>query len=134
MSNSLMRGFYSGLIAGCIGGVVGLVFGLIGSMIGLYEIASIPITYIAGSFMLFSIIFGGIWGLLFFRFYDSIPGVGITKGLLFGLMLWMLKDLMTGSYIAFSLANIPIATTIMFGGFFLQAVYGLIIGVIYKKE
>ncbi|WP_455369982.1 hypothetical protein [[Eubacterium] cellulosolvens] len=134
MSNSLMRGFYSGLIAGCVGGIVGLIFGLIGSMIGLYELASIPITNILVSFMIFSIIFGGVWGLIYSRFYDSIPRVGITKGLFFGLMLWMLKDLMTGSYIAFSLGNIPIAITIIFGGFFLQAVYGLTIGILYKKK
>jgi hypothetical protein len=78
--------------------------------------------------MIWSIIFGAVYAML----YGSIPGKGVVKGLYFGLLIWMIKDIAAGSYTALIALEIDWAFALILIGFFMWIAYGLVLGYLYK--
>ncbi len=76
-------------MAGLVGGVVAIVFGAVGSSIGFFALAPLPVEYGTSISMAISIIFGAIYGAFYSRFHDLIPGKGVSKGLCWGLIIWL---------------------------------------------
>ena len=65
--------------------------------------------------------------------YDYIPGIGIKKGLVYGLIIWAIVILRMCILLAIHLfPQEAIALTIA-GFFSLGITYGLLIGILYKK-
>jgi hypothetical protein len=88
--------------------------------------------------LVFRIIHNTLWGVLFGLFfamvYDYVPATGIKKGLVYGLIIWIIAILRIGilSTIHGSL-NYAIPHTLA-GFFSICIVYGSLIGILYKKE
>ncbi len=83
--------------------------------------------------ILLTVIFGAIFGAMYARFHDQIPGDGASKGLYFGLMIWLVKDIAAGVYIGV-VDRIPSITIgLIYGGFFMWIAYGPVLGTLYKK-
>jgi hypothetical protein len=134
----------SGILAGAIAGIVaGIVNFALGPMLAQIEIIEIlggtweiwdPSFYVtfALAFISLALIWGTIFGLIYSRYYDSTPGRGVLKGLFFGLMIWFIKDVAAGSYVALIFVAINISTTLILVGFFMWVVYGLVLGYLYK--
>ena len=80
-----------------------------------------------------TVIFGPVVALVYSRFYDLIPGKSLKKGLNFGLMVWFIKDIMAGAYIAFGMMQPIIGVSLIVVGLYLWIIYGLVLGYLYKK-
>jgi hypothetical protein len=78
------------------------------------------------------IIWGAIFGLLFASLYGWIPGKGVVKGVYYGLLIWMIKDVAAGSYLALTIMEVNAAIMLIIG-FFWCIVYGPVLGYLYKK-
>lgn len=132
----MKRGPVTGAIAGLVAGIVGVIFGIIGRSWGL--VAFTPITlpvppqpdpYIAVIMIVLTIIFGAIFGTIYSRFYNQIPGKRFSKGVYFGLMIWLIKDVAAGAYVALVMGSPLIASSLIFPGFFMWIVFGLVMDV-----
>ena len=139
-----MRGFYSGLIAGIIAGVGATLWRIIESLLQLptaiagmltvetivyhlgYEIGQIGIT-------------GALFGILYARFYVASPSKRVKKGFIFGLIaflisnvLWAISFLLLGlmtwieEYFWFSLLWFQIGASYWI-------LYGVMLGIIYER-
>jgi len=80
------------------------------------------------------IIWGVIFGLLFASLYGWIPGKGVVKGLYYGLLIWVIKDVCAGSYLALTIFEVNSGIMLISAGFFMWIVYGPVLGILYKKE
>lgn len=145
-----LKSSYAGAIAGFIAGIVSIIFYYVGGMIGVYSLGAenirlaiirfvatrilgIPLDATLAVFtIIITIIFGAIFGVIYSKFYNSIPGQDIKKGLYFGLMIWLIKDIAGGTYVAL-MGGITFATELIFVGFFMWIVYGPIICKLYTK-
>jgi len=145
ISNPLMRGFYAGLIAGCVGGM-----GV--TIIRILEVAlSFPII-VYPYFLEFDMIinhlgysisahgiFGGIFGIIYLKFYNRIPSKGVKKGLIFGSIIFLIANLTWASSNFISWLFIGIEQSFIWAyefltaGFFIWIPYGILLGVIYEK-
>jgi len=87
--------------------------------------------------LLATISLGVIWctifSIIYARFYDKVPGKGVLKGLCFGMMIWLIKDIAAGSYVALIMVQTSVAASLIIIGFFMWIVYGLILGTFYKR-
>ena len=128
----IKSGVVAGIIAGVVAGVSGVLFGGLGAFLGLY--GTPPISLVAWTiyWMIITTIFGAIFGFLYETLYDSIPGEGIKKGAAAGLMVWLIKDIATGVYLGAEQAAVSVVA-IIWVGFFIWIVYGLVIGILYTK-
>ncbi len=145
-----LKSSYAGAIAGFAGSIAGLIFYYIGGMIGLYSVGpenirealirfiaerilGIPVdATLAVIFIIVTIVFGLIFGAIYSKLYESIPGKDIKKGLYFGLMIWLIKDIASGVYIGL-MGGGSLAIEFIFVGFFMWIVYGPIISKLYTK-
>jgi uncharacterized membrane protein YagU involved in acid resistance len=135
--NSLKKIIIAGVIAGFISSIVSIIF----DISGFYELFSVlphVLPMNVQSIVIFQIIQSIIWGIIFCAFYavfyDYIPGIGIKKGLVYGLIIWAIAVLRMNIlnaihlYIQFAVANTISAF------FSLAITYGILIGALYKKE
>jgi hypothetical protein len=132
MKNVILAGGVAGLIAGILAGAInyfGLLFGLGG--------IKIPLINAVVATVLLTIFFGAIFGLLYRALYESIPGEGVKKGFLFGLIIWLIKDITAGAFLLFvSSMNIyyaSAATNLVVVGSYQWMMYGLSLGFLYRK-
>ena len=123
----------AGAIAGLVAGIVGSIFAFIGVSSGL--IASPPgSTSTAGLMMIvLAIVWGAIFGMIYQRFHDGIPGKGIMKGLYFGLMIWLVKDIAAASFVGLINMATSLAVGLIYIGFFMWISYGYVLATLYKK-
>ena len=128
----MKSGVIAGSIAGFVGGIVSDIVGVIAINAGLLEMESANIAYSAVIGIVLSIMFGAIFGAIYSRFHDQIPGIGVSKGLFFGLMIYLIKDIAAGAYIGFVGGMHPAAIWLQ-SGFFIWITYGPLLGVLYKK-
>ena len=129
----MKSGVIAGATAGLVGGIVGDIVGAIGYYAGLFEMGSVDIAYASVIAIVLTIIFGAIFGAIYSRFHDQIPGIGVSKGLYFGLMIWFIKDIAAGACVGFVEGVIPSAIWLIFIGFFMWITYGPLLGALYKK-
>ena len=93
-----MRAFYSGLIAGIVGGAWVFLY-VYHSQI----LSGIPDPTASDwlNYLIYHVgivgIFGGIFGIVYSKFYASVPGKGVIKSLVFGLMMGMLANIFTST-------------------------------------
>jgi len=129
----MKRGVVAGAVAGLASGIAGVLFAAIGSQIGIFgtppNITPMEFTIY---WLIITTIFGAIFGVIYAKVYDSIPGKGILKGLTAGLAIWLIKDIATGAYLGAERAPVSVVA-IIWVGFFIWVVYGLVIGILYKK-
>jgi hypothetical protein len=95
-------------------------------------------TTIITSIMVTNVIWGIIFGFLYERFYDLIPGKGVMKGFVYGLLIWLVSNIRSVSIMGLALAYpftvAPWGITYLWGGFWAVVVaYGPVLGVLYKK-
>jgi len=137
----MKSGIFAGAIAGIVTGIVSFALGPMLAQIGIIEPlggtweiwdTSFYVTF-ALAFISLALIWGTIFGLIYSRYYDSTPGKGILKGLFFGLMIWLIKDVAAGSYVALMWVEISISAALIINGFFMWIAYGLVLGYLYKK-
>ena len=129
----MRSGVVVGAVAGVVGGIVGVIFAAVGTSIGLLEAPAGPIVEVVAAMIVLTIIFGAIWGAVYSKFHDLVPGMGVSKGLYFGLLIWLIKDIGAGAYLAFVDRIVPIAIGFVFLGFFMLISYGAVLGVLFRK-
>ncbi len=136
MKNVILAGVIAGLVSGIVSSLlvfVSLSIGLLGANI-IVSASQLQKTNSAISMILLTVIFGTIVALIYSKFYDSIPGKGLKKGLYFGLMIWFIKDIMGAAYIVLPMMQPAIiGVNVIVVGFYLWVIYGLVIGYLYKK-
>jgi hypothetical protein len=122
-------------------GIVNFVLGYMLSIIrvteplgGSWEIAQSLLMLIVLALFSLSVIWGIFFGVIYGRFFDNIPGKGVMKGLVYGILVWITKDVAAGSYVALIFMAAQISINLIIAGFFMWIVYGLILGYLYKKE
>jgi len=79
-------------------------------------------------------IFGAIFGVIYARFYPLIPDKGLMKGLYFGMMIWLIKDIAAGAYAAITMGAVAVGVSLVAGGVYMWIVYGLVLGALYRKQ
>jgi hypothetical protein len=128
----MKNGIVAGAIAGVAGGISAILFGGIGYYLGLYGLRVITVVEWSIYTMILTVIYGIIFGVIYAQVYNCFPGEGIWKGALAGLLIWFIKDVTTG--IDLGLEQEPISIiALIWVGFFTWIVYGLVIGLLYKK-
>ena len=124
----------TGLMAGFISGTTDFIFSVI-SIFGIFF--PIVLTLDIQMLGIYSIITASLWGivwvLLYAFFYDYIPGKGVTRGLFFGLIIWIIAP--TGNWIISAACGYYLwaIQTAIVTFFSIGIVYGLILGYIYKE-
>lgn len=142
MKKDYRKAMILGAIAGSLGGLTASVMVYVYLLSGILSMRAhyfeVPVFSALIVFILLTAFYGSLWALLYSMFYDSIPGKGITKGLIFGLLIYLIKDVQAGTYLAFAsslqveLLNMA-ALDLMTIGIYSWIVWGLILGYLYKK-
>jgi hypothetical protein len=143
---SLMSGFHPGAIAGLMGGIAaGLVTYSI-PLLGLQPILGLPADQPFDVYMFQSLshifvnmFWGTIFGLMFTQVYDLVPCKRITKGLIYGLIIWFLTTFHGYTYFHSMLAAVgvwwtfPVSLAEDLVGVANAIVFGLVLGLLYRK-
>ena len=136
--HDVKSGVFSGTVAGVIGGIAATIFMIIGVNLKVWA-PFVPGILSATSFtahhileIIVTIAFGAIFGAMYSIYYDSTPGKGILKGLVYGLLLYLISSIRTGVLFA-GYGNLSYAISVFWLGFFTLAVYGLVLGALYRK-
>ena len=129
----MKSGVYAGAVAGLISGIMCSFLGYVWVLLRIFEFSPGPLIDVFVSITLLTVIFGAIFGFIYARFYSLIPSEGFKKGLYFGLMIWFIKDIAAGSYVTFVARQIAIGFDLIVGGLYMWIIYGLVLGVLYKK-
>ena len=129
----MKSGLSAGAVAGIIAGIVGVIYVSITIAAGLEPPRAQ--WYWIISQIVFNLIWGAIFGVLYQRFHDAIPSKGVVKGFYFGLLIWLIHGLYVSTFL---LSMVPVlnafATSWAIGGFIVRAIaYGPVLGAIYKK-
>ena len=130
MKNAVLAGLIAGLITGIICAIIGHTY----YSMRLVEFTQGTLIELTVSLAVLTVIFGVAFALIYSRFYSLIPGDGARKGAFFGLMIWFIKDVAAGAYVTFVARNIGIGIDFIIGGLYMWVIYGLLIGILYKKE
>jgi hypothetical protein len=137
MKNGILAGAIAGVVMGICTVIVGFTsVSYIGIMQPTYDVTWTPtlMMWLTLAQISLGIIWGGIFGAIYTFVYNIIPRKGVIKGLFFGLLIWLVKDIAAGSYTALMIMNVKIAIELIYYGFFMWIIYGLILGYLYKKE
>ena len=137
MNNPLIAGAIAGLVAAIIQSASAFIFYLMFKLLeppGGFAIWDISMSTL---FFMAALPLGIIWGIVFSVIYsrisNCIPGKGVMKGVYFGLLIWVIKDIAAGSYTVLIRTDVNWGLGLIIGGFFMWIVYGLILGYLYKK-
>jgi len=128
-------GAIAGLIAGITAGIITFIFLNIGNIIGLpipWAFTFPPITDIATIHIILGMIWGIILGIIYSKVHDLIPGKSISKGLIFGMVIFLIFNIRQAS------ASVAYGFTLhavshIFIGFPMWVSFGLVLGVIYES-
>ncbi|WP_455276876.1 hypothetical protein [[Eubacterium] cellulosolvens] len=143
----MKSGLSAGTIAGLIAGLFSAILVVIGRLIGLYGVFGQPtinaLFIFSIGWIIITIIFGIVFGFIYEKFYYSIPGEGIKKGLCFGLMIYFIKDITAGTYSIYSGIKgalyglsewVALGINLIVIGVYMWPIYGIVLGYLYKKE
>ena len=137
----MKRGFYSGVIAGLFAGLY-LFVNVVLSFVILAELPEVTSLDFWLDYLVFQLgihsIFGGIFGLMYSKFYVGIPGKGVKKGLVFALILGLLSSIFptTDRFYYYLITGLEIYR--IWGLGWLQASlkwipYGIVLGFVYER-
>ncbi len=131
------------VIAGLISGLLSVIMVLMGRMTRLFGVlAPLENAFIFSvSWIMLTVIICIFFGLLYKAIYDIIPGMGIKKGLYFGLFLWAIKDVVAGAYLILSGSAVPggliewisAGVNLIVIGLYMWVIYGVVLGILYQK-
>jgi len=128
----MKKDFVVGLIGGIINGIIASAMVVQGIIIGAYPLWAIEA--IVKNIIAINIIWGIIFAILYSKFYRSIPGKGIWKGLVYGLMLYFLSNIYWFSYVlAYGDPSFITALMPFIVGIWVWIVYGFMLGILYEK-
>ena len=135
MNNSLKIGIIAGIVAGFIAGVVAIIFQNIGFTFGLsYAMMWSPPSNFALVHILMGLIWGVIFGIIYSIGYRLIPGKGVSKSLLFGMLIFLITNFREAVwYLPYSPAYNTQLFPWMFIGIFMWIAYGLVLGFLYES-
>ncbi|MCP8317259.1 MAG: hypothetical protein H3Z52_01550 [archaeon] len=131
------RGIVGGAIAGIVAGIVGWIVGALLFFVGLYGVTEpikelpFPIEYSLLGMIVVLTVLGIIFGAIYAMLYDSLRGQGIYKGVFFGFLLWVIKDV-AGALTMFDLA-LYLAIDFLILGIVAFLVYGAILGMVCER-
>ena len=123
-------------IASIIAGIVGIIFVYAFIALGVYEAATGSVIRLYASQIGFNLIWGAIFGALYVKFQNQIPGKGISKGLVFDLLLWAIHGIYPAIFYLTIVSPPWVSWALgwMIGGFVVRVLgYGAVLGVLYKK-
>lgn len=128
----IMNNLVAGAIAGIISGIVAFIVMALAAMMGAFgPIEPAPITTMLGIHLGVNLIWGIIYGAIFALLYGCIPGKGIKKGFIYGLLLFVICNLRV---VTFSLPYGMMLNVVGYSlGIFILPLYGIILGALYKK-
>lgn len=132
MRSDIVTGIMAGIVAGMVGSIVAIVFGYVGVFIGLLQELPPPMIDVVISRFVLHTAWGVIFGALYPKFYDVVPGKATSKGLCYGLLLYLISSVRAATLLA-AFTFVTLATDWVFVGFFQFASYGIILGSLYKK-
>jgi len=139
MNITLKIGVISGLIAGLIAGIVASFIGIpIISKLGLYydpfalpSPPILPFTEVLANETINNLVWGVILGIIYSRVSRVIPGKSLVKGLVYGLVGYLLYNIYwVIIFLPFQLLDV-VATHIIYG-LSIWIPYGIILGILYK--
>jgi len=142
---SIISGFHPGAIAGLCGGIAASIVAVSGPAMGLWEIAGGPAELSfdfwlgqAGTHIIINMFWGTIFGLMFTRVYDLVPGKGVTKGLVYGLTVYLITSGQLSIYPILMIvyanawpAFLYMGNTVV--GIPQAFVFALVLGLLYRK-
>jgi hypothetical protein len=131
----------SGVVAGLIAGIVGGIVAVTATYFTLPPEVQATVGLNAGTMKWLisqgglNVIWGAIFGMIFAKVYNLVPGKGVSKGLIFSLLVWVLIGIYPVTF--YLLVYDPPLTTMATGwamvGFIIRIFYGLVLGALYKK-
>jgi hypothetical protein len=124
----------TGLIAGFISGIADFTFSII-AFFGIFVpiVLTVDIQMLAIYTIITASLWGIVWVLLYAFFYDHIPGKGVSRGLFFGLIIWIIAP--TSNWIISAACGYYLwaIQTAIVTFFSIGIVYGLILGYFFKN-
>ena len=132
------------MIAGAIAGVVdnfaSVISLLVPQAIGWWKPMAGPLTWNISflitqftSHLALNMIWGIIFGIIYARIYDCIPAKGISKGVVFALVFYLLiSNIRIGSFLQ-SYGIYEFAFGEIWTGFFGSIAFGIVLGALYRK-
>jgi hypothetical protein len=137
MKNPLIAGAIAGLAAATIQSASAFILYLMFKLLeppGGFAIWDISMSTL---FFMATLPLGIIWGIIFSVIYsrisNCIPGKGVMKGVHFGLLIWVIKDIAAGSYTALIRMDVAWGIGLIVVGFFMWIVYGPLLWYLYEK-
>ena len=134
-------GFTAGIVAGFVTAILTPIINFIFVVIGIVrplggrEIWD-PNMMLLWPFVIFGliVIWGTVFGVIYSKAYNIIPGKNLMKGLIYGLVIFLISNIRVTSFqIAFWQA-IEWLRTFNSIGFFSLIIYGLVLGYLYKPS
>jgi hypothetical protein len=143
---SVMSGIQVGAIAGLLGGAIALLSRVLGGIIGvfpflyinleggqiIFEDFSLQLLSGISSQIFINMIWGIILGVIYVKVYNLVPGEGVRKGFLFGMMFFLVASSRASIYL-FLWGDFDGGWMYIFVGFFNALFYGLFLGLLYRK-
>jgi len=137
-----MRGFYSGLIGGMVAGLWVIIWAIMVRYEAVFNALTSLELWI--NYLIFQIgvagILGGVFGVVYSRFYRGIRGEDVKKSLLFGLIIAMLANVVisTDRLLHFLLLEGEHGQLLSEGvGWLLTSLkwilYGFVLGIVYER-
>ena len=128
-------GAVAGLIAGIVAGIIASISHTVANIIGLPNIILIvPTTNVPEIFILMNAIWGIIFGIFFTIVCDLIPGKYISKGLFYGLIIFLITNFRDSSFVMpYGAIYLPTILSNLFVGFFQSIAYGFILAFLYRE-
>ena len=112
MKSGLMAGVIAGVVAGIVSNAA--IFALAPSGLISPSPFNPPMEQWVSAQFLLNVFWGAIFGWVFVKVYDLVPGTGIMKGLYFSLIMWIFVNIYIYSFFVFSMAY-PIHTLVGLG-------------------
>ncbi|WP_455277430.1 hypothetical protein [[Eubacterium] cellulosolvens] len=143
ISNPIVRGFYSGLIAGCIGGLILTIQRILDAILGT---PVVPVDLLDFDILMFHLgysipsngMWGSIYGIVYSRFYDRVPGKAVKKGFVWGCIIFFISNIWITSYFftIWSFTGFEQNLSWAYGwvmSFSIWIPYGIVLGVLYER-
>lgn len=129
------------IVAGLIAGIISSVVVIILDFSGLWELLSVlryaPTPVSKQTVLLVDttwwIAWGIIWGAFYALLYDYVPGEGVKKGLIYGLVIWTIVFSRNAVVLASYGLRLWAFLWALTGFFSIGITYGLVLGYLYKK-